>query len=44
MPGSYYFDLGNVAEIGARNPSVYDQVDLMSQQQGNPYLVNNMGN
>lgn len=44
MPGSYYFDLGNVAEIGARNPSVYDQVDLMSQQQGNPYLVNNIQN
>jgi len=44
MPGSYYFDLGSVAEIGARNPSVYDQVDLMSQQQGNPYLVNNIQN
>lgn len=44
LPGSYYFDLGSVAEIGARNPSVYDQVDLMSQQQGNPYLVNNIQN
>ena len=44
IPGSYYFDLGNVAEIGARNPSVYDQVDLMSQKQGNPYLVGNIQN
>ena len=42
LPGSYYFDLGSVAEIGARNPSVYDQVDLMSQKQGNPYLVGNI--
>jgi len=44
LPGSYYFDLGSVAEIGARNPSVYDQVDLMSQKQGNPYLVGNIQN
>ena len=43
-PSSYYFDLGSIADIGARNPSVYDQVDLMSQKQGNPYLVGNIQN
>jgi len=43
-PSSYYFDLGNIADIGARNPAVYDQVDLTSQKQGNPYLVSNFQN
>ena len=43
-PSSYYFDLGNIADIGARNPTVYDQVDLTSQKQGNPYLVSNFQN
>ena len=43
-PSSYYFDFGNIAEIGAKNPAVYDQVDLTSQQQGNPYLVSNFQN
>ena len=43
-PSSYYFDFGSIAEIGAKNPAVYDQVDLTSQQQGNPYLVSNFQN
>ncbi len=43
-PSSYYFDLGNIADIGARNPAVYDQVDLTLQKQGNPYLVSNFQN
>ena len=43
-PSSYYIDIPEMMNVGASNSSVYNQVDLMSQQQGNPYLVGNIQN
>tara|TARA_R110000803_G_scaffold202660_1_gene267900 strand:+ start:418 stop:1596 length:1179 start_codon:yes stop_codon:yes gene_type:complete len=43
-PSSYYIDIPEMMNVGASNSSVYNQVDLMAQQQGNPYLVGNIQN
>ena len=43
-PSSYYIDIPEMMNVGASNSSVYNQVDLMSQQQGNPYLIGNIQN
>jgi hypothetical protein len=38
------YNVPEMMNVGASNSSVYNQVDLMSQQQGNPYLVGNIQN
>ena len=43
-PSNYYIDIPEMMNVGASNSSVYNQVDLMTQQQGNPYLVGNIQN
>ncbi len=43
-PSSYYIDIPEMMDAGASNSAVYNQVDLMTQQQGNPYLVGNIQN
>ena len=43
-PSSYYIDIPEMMNAGASNSAVYNQVDLMTQQQGNPYLVGNIQN
>ncbi len=43
-PSSYYIDIPEMINAGASNSAVYNQVDLMAQQQGNPYLVGNIQN
>ena len=43
-PSTYYLDIPEMVNEGASNSAVYNQVDLMSQQQGNPYIVANIQN
>lgn len=43
-PSNYYLNIPEMINAGASNSAVYNQVDLMSQKQGNPYLVGNIQN
>jgi len=43
-PSNYYLNIPEMINAGASNSAVYNQVDLMTQKQGNPYLVGNIQN
>ena len=43
-PSSYYIDIPELMDAGAMNPSVYNQVDLTAQRQGNNYFTSNIQN
>ena len=43
-PSSYYIDIPEMMDAGAMNPSVYNQVDLTAQRQGNNYFTSNIQN
>ena len=43
-PSSYYIDIPEMVDVGATNSSVYNEVDLSLQKQGNNYWTGNVQN